>query len=162
LDPDAAFDWTATLPSRGMCAGGRFSGTFGCDLQNAPLLPIPSRVEGTIVLDLVGPTEAQTLDVATGTINIITASPMSFDAGIEGAVLCAGNGFMGQVQETNVTQAQLGPLITFLWNVMTPNATLQGALGGRLDAQSLSLTGEITMLIGGGTCRGPFDLRAQL
>lgn len=162
LDPEAAFDWTATLPSRGTCTGGRFSGTFSCDLLNAPLLPIPSRVEGTIVLDLIGPTEAQTLDVERGTINVITASPMSFDAGVEGAISCADNGFSGKLREANVTQEELGPLITFLWNVMTPNTTVQGDLVGRLDAQSLSLTGEIMMNIGGGMCRGPFDLRAQL
>jgi hypothetical protein len=163
LDPDASFEWTATVPTRGVCTGGRFSGTFSCDLLNAPLgLPIPSRLEGTIVLELVGPTERQTLDVSQGTINVITASPMSFDAGVKGTVTCSGNAFVGEVQETTVTKAQLGTPIEIIWVVQTPSTTVQGSLAGRLDPQSLALAGEITIRISNGMCQGPFDLRAQL
>ena len=64
FDLGVSFDWVETLPSRGMCSSAKFVGSFSCTVQNS----LPTRIEGTIVLELAGPSEMQQLDVASGTI----------------------------------------------------------------------------------------------
>lgn len=160
MAPQVSFDWMETVPSRGMCNGAVFVGSFVCTVQNS----LPSRIEGTIVLDLTGPSESQQLDVANGTVTLLVdpSGTTAINAKVSGRVACMGRTFIGEIPETTFTPTQSGVLFQLFSGLLCASGnTAKGILGGKLDADALSLTGNINLMIGTCNCAGTFDLRAQ-
>jgi hypothetical protein len=155
VDPNS-FDWARTEPGGGGgCVGGLYQGAFSCAPEGLNVIPI----EGSMTVELIGPTEGQTLDVSFGSLQSVPAGGTGFEAVVTGKVACAGYTFMGKVEEVPVTVEQLGVVVQILWNVGTPSTTLSGYLVGRLTPQSLE--GEIQLIMVTNTCKGQFALRVQ-
>ncbi|HKU44794.1 MAG TPA: hypothetical protein VJR89_41835 [Polyangiales bacterium] len=158
--PDVRFDWTETVPGRGMCSGSVFIGSFNCTVQNS----LPARLDGTIVLNLMGPNESQQLDAESG-ILAVTLDPTGMNnitAPVNGKVVCSNNrSFLGDVPPTMPTADQTGVLFqVFSGLLCASNNVVKGTLVGTLDADALSLRGDIMLGVGACNCRGTFDLRA--
>ena len=158
--PKVRFDWMETLPSRGMCSGAVFVGSFSCTVQNS----LPTRLDGTIVLDLVGPSETQQLDVANGTVTLLSdpSGNTAINTKVTGKVACMSRSFSGEIPETMFTPDQTGVLFQVFSGLLCASGnTAKGTLEGKLDPDALSLTGTVTLMIGSCSCAGTFDLRAQ-
>jgi hypothetical protein len=163
VDQNATFEWTQKLP--GMCSGANFLGTVSCNLQNG----IPgTRIDGTLVLDLVGPSEAQELDVESGKLNLLTdpTNMSSLMMPVTGSASCMNKTFSGDVPETMFTPDQVGlglQILGLFCGVATTDTTIKGTLIGQLDQgpNGLTLFGDMALTIGMCTCEGPFELRAQ-
>jgi hypothetical protein len=164
LDNDVRFEWTQTLPGRGMCGAGKFIGPVTCNIEGG----IPgTHLDGTLVLDLVGPSETQELDVETGSANFIVdpTNVVSLTVPVTGNAMCSNRFFAGEVPETTFTGDDVGLAFQLVLGVFCASGpmgnTAKGFLEGHLDPDSLSLMGDIRLTIGSCECSGPFDLRAQ-
>lgn len=158
--PNVSFEWAQSLPRRGMCSSGVFVGTFMCIVQNS----LPSRIDGTIVLELVGPSENQLLDVGNGTVTLLVdpSGSTAINTKVTGKVECMGRLFTGEIPETTFTPDQSGVLFQLFSGLLCASGnTAQGKLVGLLDTNSLGLAGDVTLMIGTCNCAGKFDLRAQ-
>jgi hypothetical protein len=160
VDQDARFEWTQKLP--GMCSGANFVGSVACNVQNG----IPgTRIDGTLVLDLADPSEAQEL-VGTGTLNLLVdpASMVTLMTPVTGTVSCMNKSFTGEVPETTFTGDQVGiafqVLLSLFCGAGTTATSIKGTLGGVLDPGGL-LVGDLALTIGTCSCEGPFQLRPQ-
>lgn len=157
---DVHFDWMETVPNRGMCSGAVFVGSFACTVQNT----LPTRIEGTIVLELAGPSEMQQLDVASGTVTLLVdpSGMTAINTRIAGRVACMDRIFIGQIPETMFTPTQSGVLFQLFSGLLCASGnTAKGILTGKLDADALSLAGDVRLTVGSCICDGTFDLRAQ-
>ncbi len=157
---DVRFDWVQTLPMTGACAGRAFVGRINCMPEN-----VPGAFEGALALDMVGPDEAQQLDVKSGAMNVLLdpngSAPLQTE--VTGGVDCPSRDFKGEIPATMLTSEQTGiffSVITLL--LCSADNTVKGTLTGKLDASGTLLDGEASMMIGSCSCRGPFNLRAQL
>ena len=158
--PNVSFEWAQSLPRRGMCSSGVFVGTFMCIVQNS----LPSRIDGTIVLELVGPSENQLLDVGNGTVTLLVdpSGSTAINTKVTGKVECMSRLFSGEIPETTFTPDQSGVLFQLFSGLLCASGnTAKGTLVGKLDANSLGLAGDVTLMIGTCNCAGKFDLRAQ-
>jgi hypothetical protein len=161
VDQNARFEWTQKLP--GMCSGANFAGTVSCNVQNG----IPgTRIDGTLVLDLVGPSEAQELELKAGTLNLLVdpAGMTSLMTAVTGTASCMSKSFAGEVPETMFTGDQVGIPFQLLLGVFcgagTTAMSVKGTIAGVLDRGG-SLSGELALMIGTCSCEGPFVLRPQ-
>ena len=164
IDTDVQFRWTETLPGRGKCAAGVYVGSYTCNTQNG----IPgTHVDGTLVLRFVGPSELQQLDVEKGSVNLLVdpTSTVSFDAPVTGKVACTSKSFTGEIPEHMFSGEafSLGTQLLLLGFCATAptDSSVKGTLQGKLDADGLSLTGDIVLTIGTCDCKGTYDLRTQ-
>jgi hypothetical protein len=158
--PRVHFDWTETSSSRGMCSGAVFVGGFSCTVQNS----LPTRIDGTIVLDLVGPSEAQILDAANGTVTLLVdpSGMTAINTKVTGKLACMNRSFTGEIPETMFTPDQTGVLFQVFSGLLCASGnTAKGTLDGKLDSDALSLAGNVMLMIGTCSCAGTFDLRAQ-
>lgn len=164
IDKDARFEWTETRPGRGKCTASSFVGSYTCATQTG--LP-GTHVNGTLVLSLSGPNEAQQLDVDTGTANLLVdpTSPVTFMAPVVGKAMCMDKSFYGQIPETMFAGDELGIVAQLLLlgfcSTVTSGNTVRGTLDGKLDPDGSSLRGSIVLTIGACECKGSYDLRAQ-
>jgi hypothetical protein len=157
VDPNIAFDWSPTVPGgTDACSGGILQGAFTCNPVDA-LISVP--IEGSITIELIGPTESHTLEVSSGSLRSVGVGGTGFELQLRGKVACSGFGFMGSVEEASVNADQLGVLLAALWNLQTPAVVVQGWLAGQLSPRQL--WGDITLLIGPNRCVGPFTARMQ-
>ena len=161
VDQNARFEWTQKLP--GMCSGANFIGSVSCNVQNG----IPgTRIDGTLVLDLVGPSEAQELELKTGTLNLLVdpAGTSTLMTTVSGTASCMSRSFTGEVPETMFTGDQVGIPFQLLLGVFCGEGTIatsiKGTLKGTLDRGGW-LSGELALTIGTCNCEGPFVLRPQ-
>jgi hypothetical protein len=161
VDQNARFEWTQKLPD--MCTGANFIGSVSCNVQNG----IPgTRIDGTLVLDLVGPSESQELQLETGTLNLLVdpAGMSSLMTTVTGTASCMSKSFTGEVPETMFTGDQVGIPFQLLLGVFCGAGTIansiKGTLTGELDRFG-TLSGELALMIGTCNCEGPFVLRPQ-
>jgi hypothetical protein len=161
VDQSARFEWTQKLP--GMCSGANYVGSVSCNVQNG----IPgTRIDGTLVLDLVGPSESQELDVGKGTLNLLVdpTNMVSLMTAVTGTASCMDKSLTGEVPETMFTGDQVGLPFQLLLGVFcgagTTATSIKGTLVGVLDPRG-SLFGDLALMIGTCICEGPFELRQQ-
>lgn len=157
---DVRFDWTQKLP--GMCSGANFVGNVWCNLQNGGLEG--PRIDGTLVLNLAGPSESQELTVESGSSLNLILDPMGrlLMSPVTGSLSCINKTFNGTVPERTFTDDETGlPFQIVLLLCGGGESSLSGAVTGSLDADGV-LYGALSLTLGTCTCEGPFELRPQL
>ena len=82
LNASAKFDWKETVPGKGQCRPGNYSGTFYCSVMGAQVNPLFERVEGTVQFT-VEPGETAKLKIMNG-----LALSLLFYAPLEGTLDC--------------------------------------------------------------------------
>jgi hypothetical protein len=159
IDDHVTFEWTQKLP--GMCSGANFVGSVSCNLQNGAISG--PRLDGTLVLNLVGPSESQELNVDSGSLNLILdpTGNVVLMSPATGTASCMNKTFLGAVPQRMFTTDEIGlgfQLVLLLCGAGT--TSLSGSVIGALDVQG-RLYGTLALTMGMCTCEGPFELRPQ-
>jgi len=159
IDQNVRFEWTETLPPADRCTGAFFLGSFSCPIDNSPL---PSALDGTIWLDMVGPSELQLLESKAGvlTVPIAMDGATAITASANGRAVCTTRVFRGDIPEMTLSPDQTGLFFSLIAGLFcSAGNTVKGQMVGTLARDVLS--GTIAMNIGSCTCTGTFNLRAQ-
>jgi hypothetical protein len=158
IDQNVRFEWTQTLPPADRCAGAFFVGRFNCPIENSP---IPSALDGTLWLDMVGPSEMQLLESKAGGLNVPLSmdNEVSITTGASGRAVCTSRAFRGDIPEMTLPPEQTGIFFSLIAGLLcSAGNTVKGTMVGTLARDVLS--GDIAMNIGSCTCRGKFEARA--
>jgi hypothetical protein len=161
VDDNVKFEWTQKLP--GMCSGANFVGSVSCPLMSGGIQG--PRLDGTLLLDLVGPSELQELKAESGSLNLILdpTGNVVLMSPANGTASCMNKTFMGAVPERTFMNDDTG--LAFQLVLLTlcgaGTTTLSGSIVGSLDVDG-RLYGVLALTIGMCTCEGPFVLRPQL
>jgi hypothetical protein len=162
VDDGVKFEWKQKLPGE-MCTGANFVGSVSCPLTSGGIQG--PRLDGTLLLDLVGPSESQELKAESGSLNLIldpTGSVVLMSPA-NGTASCMTKTFNGAVPERTFTSDETG--LAFQLVLLTlcgaGTSSLSASIVGSLDADG-RLRGTLALTIGTCICEGPFVLRPQL
>jgi hypothetical protein len=151
LNPNVTFVWTETLPGKGTCRAGVYSGSFDCQFPDA-LAGLPITVTGQIAFTLAGSPEKQSLSISDGSL---TGSGGLLTSGLSGTLDCIANHFQGAALDGQAVS--LDPNNPFALTFPTFNASLQG----NYDDQALVIAGTFTLVNDAGDmCSGTFRVSA--
>jgi hypothetical protein len=150
LDPGVTFEWTETLPGRGTCKTGVYTGVFSCSLKNGNLLTSFLLAQGTVTLDLGASTERSQLPVE-GELG----GPL-FGGSVRGSLDCGSDTLSANIGDGRAIQldglmgGETDPFISF--------STFTATLDGMLDRAALVIAGDFVMTSSDGQrCAGRFS-----
>jgi hypothetical protein len=149
LDPAVSFDWTETLPGRGTCETGVYTGVFSCSLKNGNLLTSFLSAQGTVTLRLGASTERSQLPVE-GELG----GPL-FGGSVGGSLDCASDTLNANIGDGREIQLDglMGEVDAFV-----SFSTFTATLNGMLDRAALVIAGDFVMTSNDGErCAGRFS-----
>jgi hypothetical protein len=139
LDPNLSFGWTDTLPGQGTCKPGKYTGMFTCTYGAFP-------VTGPVTLEFTKSMDGEFLDLANGQLSGAAAGFYGFKCSLKGRLDCSTLKF-----EASAINGVFG-----LGDPSTsPLGMFDGTLSGKLDKQTLQLSGDWSLGITGDTTRCP-------
>jgi hypothetical protein len=154
------FEWTQKPPA--MCSASNYVGTVACALANGGLTV--TGIDGTLVLDLVGPSESQELKVEKGTLTLLpgASNGMPLTAAVTGTASCATKQFSGMIPQRDFSPDEIGVLqnVALVLLCATDSNSYKGAILGDLEADG-SLSGTLSLTLGSCECISQFRLRPQ-
>lgn len=160
-DDGITFDWTQKLP--GMCSPTNYLGTVTCSLQSGGITV--TRIDGTLVLDLVGPSESQELKVERGSLSLLpdASGGMSLTAPVTGSASCLNDKpFKGNIPPSTFTTEEIGLLqnVALVLLCATGDNSYMGGITGSIDTDG-TLNGLLALTLGSCVCESTFALRPQ-
>lgn len=160
MNDGITFEWTQKPPA--MCSASNYVGTVACALANGGLTV--TLINGTLVLDLVGPSESQELKVEQGTLSLLpdATNGMSLTASVTGTASCVTKHFSGMIPQRDFTPDEIGVLqnVAVVLLCATDSNSYKGAILGDLQPDG-SLDGTLSLTLGNCVCESQFRLRPQ-
>jgi len=125
LRTDINFDWQETSAAAGPCQAGEYVGTFECQFESMPVMPM-----GPVTMRLEASADGEFLEVRDGIIDAQTMGPM-LHADLEGQLDCTNRRF--EARMLNGMAAIIPGL---------PFNTFEGTLSGDYEPTTATITGE--------------------
>ena len=144
---DVVFDWPESMPGRGECKPGTYTGTFQCTYSD-PMSGFMLPVNGPITLKLEKSQTGEFLEVRDGLLDGTTNATFVFRANISGTLDCKTASFTGSL----INGIYSGFLII--------NGTFQGPLASNYDLLKFAFVGGTWTLTAngiGGSCPGTWS-----
>lgn len=149
LDPNIDFKWPESLPGKGTCQPGTYTGQFECDYTSPnEFMPGELPLSGPVMLKLEKSANGEFLEIADGTLGGVAAGILGFHTNLSGRLNCAELTFQAEAVD-----GEFG-----VGDPPLPFGMVTGSLTGTLDTQTLTLSGEWTLMedVQGGSCTGPW------
>lgn len=153
------FEWTESIPGAGACQATMFTGLFQC--QVGTIVGRPDVLSGVVNLVLMGTSEAQTLDISSGSITVWDAmNTRVVVAPLRGMLACGTQAFTAELDPT------LSDPIPFdrqlAWFNPNPQPVTTGTLRGSLDPDLQQIEGDIEIRFDpNARCQGDFSIKGS-
>lgn len=153
LDPDVTFEWDETLPGKGTCKAGTYSGKFTCEVQDPGPLELLTSPRGNFSFTLGDSGEQQQLPIVTGSME-----GGVFRGSLQGGLDCASNA----LRATSSDGRALFGMLTDPNPVFEIFSSFRAQFDGVLQRETLVIEGVFSMTSESGrTCAGQFTANAM-